>query len=231
MTTPLFQDLCINFDEILQQPCLKTMLNIAHKQSTTNEAKLKTDPLNYKEHDIENTQECPLYFGLFTEWLCQHFLNQFGSYWNIESVNMVTDTTNSTRDVGIDGNGITPGKITKYVGKKPKPNAHVFIQVKGSLNPKKIYKPNDGSRLGNFFAAAQHEAKRMQQSYTARYLVIHTGSKLNHWFKNFADYEEINFKDISGKMDGSWTFLNKLRAECGLELLTLPGIELDNTEL
>lgn len=229
MTTPLFQDLCIDFDTLLQQPCLKTMLSIADKQSKTKEAMLKTDPLNYEEHQIEH--DCPLYFGMFTEWLCQHFLNQFGSYWNIENVKMVTDTNNSARDVGIDGNGITPSQITKYVGKKPKPNAHIFIQVKGTLNPNKVYKPNDGSRLGNFFAAAQHEAKKMQQSYTARYLVIHTGKSLNHWFSNYADYEEINFKGISGKMDGSWTFLNQLRTKCGLEPLTIPTIELDNMDI
>ena len=161
MTTPVFQDLCIDFNALLQTPCLKTMLNVAQEQSTTNEAKLKTDPISYEEYSVENTQECPLYFGMFVEWLSQHFLNQFGSYWNIEGVTMVTDTSNSTEDVGVDGNGITPSKITKYQNssKKPKPNAHVFIQVKGTVNPSKVYKPNDGSRLGNFFAAAQHEAK------------------------------------------------------------------------
>jgi hypothetical protein len=231
MTTiqPLFQDLCVNWDTLLAQPSLKTMLKTAEQQSKTSDAMLKTNPLKFDPQSIE--QDCPLYFGMAVEWIVYHFLRQYGRRWNISEPRMITNTLNSEKDVGIDCEATTPtgGLDRKVKGQRTAiGGAPVFIQIKGSLNPTKVYKPNDGSRLGNFFAAAQHKAKKQHVAYKARYVVIHTGRELNSWFANFADYEEINCKDMATLIDGDYGFLNTMRAAAGLEPLTHPVCEPDN---
>lgn len=215
---PLFQDLCIDWDELLNEPSLKHFLKTAEKQSKTKSAVLRTEPLKFEEHTVE--PECPLYFGLAVEWLAYHFLRQYGRRWNISEPRMITNTLNSDRDVGIDGEAVTPagGLERKIKGQRDLvANAPVFIQVKGTLNPMKVYKPNDGSRLGNFFAAAQRLAVKRKMAYKARYVVIHTGKELNSWFENHAPYEEIGYRDIAQMVDGDYGFLNVMREAVGLQ--------------
>jgi hypothetical protein len=218
---PIFQDLCINFDQLLSTPDLKQMLKVLDKQSQDKEAKKRTDPI--KAPLYEESEKCPLYFGLGFEWLAYHFLVQYGKYWNISPLRMVMSIGSTEKDVGVDGEGITHAKIGNFVGTKPTPGSPVYLQMKATLDPTKEYTPNDGSRLGNFFAAAQCKAARAKKSQTARYVVMHTGSKLSYHFNNYApNVEEINFKDISQKMDGDYGFLNYLRAEVGLDPIAQP---------
>src|SRR5690554_2945213 len=105
MTTPIFQDLCINFDELLQVPDLATMLKVLNKQSSHSEAIKRTDPLNAKFYEPE--EECPLYFGLGFEWLSYHFLNRYGHYWNITNTSMTMVSGQFNKDVGVDGRAMT----------------------------------------------------------------------------------------------------------------------------
>jgi hypothetical protein len=221
MSKPIFQDLCINFDELLSYPDLARMLKVLDKQSQNKEAKRRTDPI--KAPLYEESEKCPLYFGLGFEWLCFHFLVQYGKYFNISPLRMIMSIGSTEKDVGVDGEGITHAQIGKFVGPKPVPGSPVYLQMKATLNRTKEYTPNDGSRLGNFFAAAQCKAARSKMSYKARYVVMHSGSKLSYHFDNYAPtHEEINFKEISQKMDGDYGFLNYLRAQVGLHPILQP---------
>jgi len=230
MSQPMFEGLCVDFESFLAKPSLKYMLKTALEQSKTKLAKERTDPVHVEEY--EDPQECPLYFGLAFEWIAFHFLQHYGSKWNITSPVMTMSIGSTEKDVGIDGVAVTPSIVKRYRGEAPPvANSPVYIQAKATMNAAKVYTPNDGSRLGNFFSTAQCRANRERKAQSARYLVIHTGKGLSYHFDDYADRKiQIGYKDITDLMDGDYGFINIMRASVGLQSITQPEGPVDEPD-
>jgi hypothetical protein len=206
------------------------MLKVVEKQSTTAEAKMRVDFSHYK--DYEEGSWSPVYFGMFVEWLAQYWLNHFGSLdeWNIHGVNMVSSVGSSDEDYGVDGTGcsIREKKYPK-TGRIAVANAPVYIQVKGTLNKSREYKPNDGSRLPNFGMNAMATAIIAGQALRSRYILFTTGKGLHYSMEKMSCnlIEVINYKDISKAMDNNTVFLNVLRISVGLNELSTVSNTMD----
>ncbi len=208
---------CIDFAAILRHTTLDDMLKEVHEQSKSEEAKIRVDVANYKDYGTD--QWCPLYFGMFSEWLACHFLNHYGRLWNVQSITM-TDSVGSTHeDYGIDGMGFSiDRKEDKASGRIIVPNSPVYLQVKGTLNPRKEYSPNDGSRLPNFGCNAMATALKTGYAYQSRFLLFTTGKGISYTLdKMFMGLiEVIARKQISKLMDNNAVFLNQMRVSVGL---------------
>ena len=213
----VFNNHCVDFHQILCKNNLDDMLNVVYNQSKTELAKMRVDFANYKDYGTDEWS--PAYFGQFTEWLAEHFLNHYGHLFNIQNIQMIDSEGSSEEDYGIDGRGISvKPQVMQSTGRKSKPGSPVYIQVKGTMNKTKEYTPNDGSRLPNFGLNALAEATVGGYSYQARYLIFTTGSGLHHSLEKMSKglFEVINHKKIRLLMDKDTVFLNKLRASVGL---------------
>lgn len=227
--TAIFQNICIDFDTILEQTSLTKMMKVVKEQAKTVEAKKRIDVGNYKDYDKDDWN--PMYVGLFTEWLCEKFLNYFGQQFNIGQVKMIASEYSTEKDLGTDGYGIslmkqrTTGTRTIEV----KPGDKVFIQVKGTFNPTKVYTANDGARIHNFGSNAFSSAIKQGLAYNSRYVLFTTGDKLGHVLNEMTNglIEVINHKKISKLMDDNVFFLNSMREDVGLSPLPIPEPKLD----
>lgn len=223
---PIFKNHCINFEELLKPELihekhpLGSMLAIAHRQSKTEEAKIRVDLANYKQY--ESHESCPAYFGLYVEWLAYHFLNHHGSFFNIQNVNMSASEGSTEVDLGIDGIGycIKEG-LDKQSRRKYQKGSPVYIQVKGTTNRTKEYSANDGSRLSNFGMNAMATAITSGHAYQARYIIFTTGSGIKYTLNNMSKslFEVINYEKINALIKSDVTFLNRLRESVGLGII------------
>lgn len=218
----VFTNHCVDFAEILEQPTLDKMLKVVYKQSKTELARMRVDFANYKDYD-EN-EWCPAYFGMFVEWLAENFLNHYGHLFNIQAVTMTDSVGSSAQDYGIDGVGhsVKRSKL-KTTCRAVDPNSPVYIQVKGTMDPKKEYRPNDGNRLPNFGCNAFSTAIVEGRAYQGRYVLFTTGKGIHFSMdKMFCGLVEvIGRKHIKALMDKDNVFLNKLRDAVGLPALPI----------
>jgi hypothetical protein len=224
MTNHVFVNHCVDFESILAAPDLDKMLREAYKQSKTEEAKLRVDFDNYKDYGVD--QWCPAYFGMFVEWLAWHYLNHFGHLYNIQAVEMTDSEGSSVEDYGTDGKGMSiKDQVMSTTGRKALKGAPVYIQVKGTMNNKKEYKPNDGSRLPNFGMNAMSSAIKEGRAYQARYIVVTTGKGFHYSLEKMSNslLEVIAYKQLSATINRDTVFLNRLRNSVGLT--TFPVIE------
>jgi hypothetical protein len=154
MNNHIFQNHCVDFEEILdpknwvKNKCLDRMLRSAYDQSKTEEAKLRVDFANYKDYDQD--EWCPIYFGMFTEWLAWHFFNHYGRLFNVEGCEMLASEGNSEQDLGTDGRMRSiqrqAMKTTFRIAEKGSP---VYLQVKGTMNKTKIFlRANGNNSIG-----------------------------------------------------------------------------------
>jgi hypothetical protein len=213
----IFTNHCVDFEPILQSANLDAMLKVAYKQSTTQLARMRVDFANYKDYDTD--QWCPIYFGMFGEWLCQHVLTHYGHIFNIESVTMTDSEGSNTQDYGVDGVGLTvKDKVMKSTGRKATKGSPVYIQVKSTMNKTKEYTPNDGSRLPNFGMNAMSSAITGGYAYQARYIVFTTGRGLHYSLQTMCNnmFEVIDYKQIRALINNDAVFLNYLRNSVGL---------------
>ena len=228
MKTHVFVNHCINFEEILQETTLSDMLAVVAKQAKTEEAKMRVDFANYKDYGTD--QWCPAYFGMFVEWLAQYWLNHYGPMnHNIHGVDMNNSVGELDEDYGTDGEGFTlKRKRLKSTGREAEPNSKIYIQVKGTLNRTKEYRPNDGSRLPNFGMNAMSASIVEGVSYQARYVVFTTGKGLHYSMEKMCHklIEVIAYNDIK-IMDNDTVFLNVLRSAAGLSLLPVAAHKMD----
>jgi hypothetical protein len=104
MSIHVFKNHCLDFDALLQKADISHMLKVCFNQSKDPEAKRRMDVRSYKDVDATNdTEWSPAYFGMFGEWLAQHFFEHYGHIYNIHGV-VMTDSEGSTEeDYGIDG--------------------------------------------------------------------------------------------------------------------------------
>jgi hypothetical protein len=228
MSNHVFINRCIDFSEILNCTTLEKMLKVVHKQSKTEEAKKRVDFAHYKDYGSD--QWSPIYFGMFVEWLGDHFLNHYGHLFNIQAVKMHDSIGEGYKDYGIDGEGLTiKRKALKESGRDARPDSPVYIQVKGTLNSTKEYKPNDGNRLPNFGCNAFSQALKTGYAYQARYILFTTGKGLHYSMDTMFNglVEVIGRKKIEILMNNDTVFLNRLRISVGLPAFAVQLAEAD----
>lgn len=224
MTTPVFQNYCLDWEDILSDSNIDNMQKRVVEQARTEEAKRRVDLANYKEA-YEEDDFAPMYFGSFVEWYAQHFLNHFGYNWDLHSVNMLDCEGGTQSDLGVDGEAMTtkarPNKKSLIA---PRANSKVYIQVKGCLNPTKVHKANDGTRLPNFMTNAMSQAITNGEAYQARYVLFTTGDSIHYTLDQMSNglMEVINIKKIRKLTKGNVHFLNILREAAGLKALDIP---------
>lgn len=226
MANHVFVNHCVDFAAILSPTNLvkgKTIDNMikeAFKQSKTADAKMRVDFANYKDYGTD--QWCPAYFGMFGEWFAWHFLNHYGSYFNVEGVEMTDSEGSSIEDYGVDGVGFTVrSQDLKSTGRGPEKGSPVKIQVKATMNKTKEYKANDGSRLPNFGLNALSESIVCGDAYKARYIVFTFGAGLHYSLDKMSNklFEVIAYKKIKALADMDVVFLNRLRTSVNLPAL------------
>lgn len=232
MTTKhIFENVCIDFNEILKDTDFKRMIRVVAKQSKTTEAKLRTDLGNYKNYGED--ENSPMYFGLFAEWYAQEFLNYFGSLpcFNIANVQMYNAVGSSNIDNGVDGDAITMSdkKSNNKSSVAIKQGGKVYIQVKGTLNFSKEHMANDGSRLPNFTTNAMSSAIKNGTAYSTRYILFTTGIGVHYRLKQMWNdmVEIISINEIEQLAKKNVLFLNVLRERVGLEPLPILTASLD----
>ena len=234
MANHIFQNHCVDFEEILDPTnwtigkCLDRMLRAAHDQSKTEEAKLRVDFVNYKDYGQD--QSCPIYFGMFTEWLAWHFFNHYGRLFNVEGCEMMASEGNLEQDLGTDGRmrSIKRQLMSKTFRKAEK-GSPVYLQVKGTMNKTKVYTANDGSRLPNFGTNAMSDAIKTGYAFQARYIVFTTGDSIHYTLDSMSNgmLEIVCYKDIKACIDMDWVFLNRLRSSVGLTEVAMGPCDID----
>jgi hypothetical protein len=213
----IFVNLCVDFDELLKEADIDKMLKEAAKQSKTEEAKIRASFSTYKDYAVD--EQCPMYFGMFTEWLAWHFLNHYGHLFNVQNMEMTASVGTANADYGIDGQGMSV-KIQKMAssGRQAVSCSPVYLQVKGTLNKTKLYAPNDGSRLTNFSTYAMSSAIKSGYAYQSRYIIFTTGAGIHYTLDAMSNnmFEVIDYKKIKTLLNNDTVFLNKLRESVGL---------------
>lgn len=225
----IFTNICTDFTPILAQANLDRMLKEVYNQSKTELAKMRINITDYKDYDQD--QWNPKYFGMFVEWLAEHYLNHYGSRYNIHAV-MMTDSVDSTaEDYGIDGRGLSiKTQLLQSSARRAQSGSPVYVQVKGTLNKTKEYQANDGSRIPNFGLNAMSEAIKTGRPQQARYIIFTTGQGLHYSLEDkMANglFEVIGYQEINKCMKNDVVFLNKLRDSVGLDIIPVPLSALD----
>lgn len=230
MAKHLFENICIDFNEILSDANFKRMLKTVEKQAKTTEAKKRTDIAHYKEYG--NDQWSPMYFGMFVEWFCQMYLNYFGYLYNVANVEMMMSEGSSAEDYGVDGIGVSMRKMKhKNIGAiVASEGSPVFIQVKGTMNYNKEYTPNCGARLPNFTTNAMSQAIKQGHAYQARYILFTTGKGVHYTLNKMWNdlVEVISIHDIDKLANNNTLFLNVMRQRVDLEPLPVYTANIDS---
>ena len=215
----VFENVCIDFEEILATPDFKHMLRVVQRQAKTTEAKQRTDISNYKDYNADEWS--PMYFGMFVEWFAEQYLNFFGYLYNIANVEMLDAVGTAYQDNGVDGMGITLAtkKQTSRTVIAHKQGGPVYIQVKGTMNYNKEHMANDGSRLPNFTTNAMSSAIKNGTAYYTRYVLFTTAKGIHYRLKEMWNdmVEVIDIHKIAQLADNNQLFLNAMRIRVGLE--------------
>jgi hypothetical protein len=218
-----FKSMCVDWSLLLAKPELKSFLHAAHAQGLTPEAQAIVEP--YKDYDHNDPKSAsPMYFGLAVELLCEAYLRYFGRNYNLQSVEMCDRAGVVNEDLGTDGMAKTVKEKRLSDNRRVQSGSDIFIQVKGTLNPTKIYTANDGARLPNFGMNAMSAAITRDQAYQARYIVFTTGGGLHYTFEKMCHglIELIAYRDINKMTKDNYDFWNEWREAVGLEPLAIP---------
>lgn len=229
MAKHIFENICIDWEEILKDADFKRMLREVKRQALTEEAKKRTDLAHYKEYGQDEWS--PMYFGMFVEWYAQMYLNFFGYLYNVANVDMLNSEGACAEDYGVDGIGVSMRKMKhKNVGAiVADQGSPVFVQVKGTLNFNKEYTPNDGARLPNFTTNAMSSAIKQGTAYQSRYILFMTGKgvhfSLNKMWNDLV--EVIGINDINKLANNNQLFLNACRQRVDLDPLPIYPANID----
>lgn len=225
-----FGKFCIDKQALVAVETLEGFMKALLKQSNQDEALVPYHDQTSLEDDGKAIK-APRYYGAGVEFLAECFFEEYGRDYNLTGIKSHNDEEVVKRDGGVDqeARSIKEKIYSKRLNTKAKPNSPVYLQVKGTVNPTKEFTTNDGSRIMNFFAHAQALARAEGQSYSARYILFTTGSKL-HWVletNTLNMIEVINFKDVKKRINGDRIFWNRMREKFGLSVLDLPKGPID----
>ena len=209
-------------EKLLEDNTLKHFLHNAGNLAKTKEAIQVFEAGQYKDFDLKlPVKWSPKYFGGAVEFLAETFFEVFGAEFNIQGIKSTDDFESTEADIGVDHTAQTIFKATtKDKVRIAQPLSPVFIQTKGTLNPNKEYTTNDGSRLMNFFAAAQVMAMHTGHTYSARYVLFTTGKGLHYRLNDNTGgiCEVINSRAIRKRVDNNVYFWNKMRYNMNIAL-------------
>ena len=189
------------------------------RQSNTDEAVAKYQVLNGKPEEDYSQFKSPLYYGGGVEFLAESYFSFFGSAYNLTDIKSVDDWDHPERDRGSDHKAVSL-KRQKY--KVPniitEPASPVRIQTKGTLNPLKEHKTNDGSRIMNFVGSALAEACKSGSAYQTRLILFTLGKGLHYRLEEntYRKIEVVHNKEIAKKIDNNPFFWNHVRERFGL---------------
>lgn len=212
-------------NSLLSNNDLKAFLLNARQLSSTEEALRVFETGNFKDYGLLGQSPIPgswspKYFGGAVEFLSETFFEHFGAAFNIGSVSSTDDYDSAEMDGGVDHTAKSLRKQLFKNGIECSPQSPVFIQTKGTMNVKKVFKTNDGSRLPNFFMNAFSQARKNGCAYQARYVLFTTGKSIHHTLDNNSGNvcEVINYNKICSFVDGNVDFWNKMRSKMGVDL-------------
>jgi hypothetical protein len=210
------------------EPNLDSYLHAVHAQGLSEDAQKIVEP--YKDYDANDPKSAsPMYFGLGVEILCEAYLRHFGRHYNLQDVRMCDIAGQVSQDLGVDAHAKTVKAVDLHDNRKTEMGSIIYLQVKGTLNPTKIYTANDGSRLPNFGLNALSNAVSRGQAYQARYIVFTTGKDIHYTLGQMAHnmLEVIAYKDIAKMTKNNYDFWNEWRDAVGLEPLDIPTPPMD----
>ena len=213
--------------ELLLHNDLRSFVATARKLSDTKQAIKVYEVGSYKDL-LDNQGKVlpgswsPHYFGGAVELLCETYFEVFGAQYNVGNIRSTDSYDTAETDVGVDhyAESLMHKKLKGSQNyRRAEPMAPVYIQTKGSTNPRKEFTTNDGARLPNFFMNAQSQALQDGAAYTARYILFTTGKGI-HWRlnKNSGGIAEvIAYPEIQRHVDGNTVFWNALRKKCNVK--------------
>lgn len=212
-----FQKNPIDAKKLLSKPKLRSFVKNAEQIAFSLDAKMFYEGSSFKEV-AECNEWSPKYFGSAIEFLCEMFLDHYGSHFNLNQVTSTDDWDSSEVDLGVDHKAMS----VKQNG-NIRPSSPVFIQTKGTLNSNKVFTANDGSRITNFMSYAQATAIKSGHAYTARYILFTTGKNIHYKLDAMTgkQIEVINFNKIKKMIDDDEVFWNKMRSALGVPLVDI----------
>ena len=213
--------------DLLAKNTLKDFVRVARKLSETKEAIKVYEVGQYKDMmDINGNviagSWSPHYFGAAVEFLCETYFEVFGAEYNLGNVRSTDSYDDAESDTGVDhyAESLMHKKLKGAQNyRRAEPMSPVYIQTKGTLDPRKEFTTNDGARLPNFYMNAQAQALEEGAAYTARYILFTTGKGLHYKLDANSGglTEVVGFSEIKRHVDGNVTFWNALRKKAGIK--------------
>lgn len=223
---------CIEPSDFQKVRKLKDFVSVLKKQSNNDDALIpyreSVRLSNYNEdEEFIGKLKAPRYFGAGIEAFSEVFFEVYGSEYNIVNYKSQDDADDDNEDTGYDATANTMKKKI-YKGKISKiclPGNKVYVQVKGSLNPVKEFKTNDGSRIMNFYGNSQGHARMIGEGNRARFILFTTAKDLHHKLKSntFNEIEVVNFERIKKKVDNNPFVWNEFFKKLGLPEISIQG--------
>jgi len=223
---------CVDAQPYQKLSSLKDFVGYLKKQSNTEEALVpyreSTRFADYDEDgEFQGKLKAPRYFGAGIEALAETYFEVFGSEHNLANYSSQDSINADLEDTGYDAVAYTAKKKV-YKGKISKiaePGNRIYVQIKGSLNPIKEFKTNDGSRVMNFYGNSQGHARMIGEGNRARFILFTTAKGLHHKLENntFKEIEVINFEKIRKKIDNNPFFWSALFEKLGLDKVDIKG--------
>lgn len=211
-----------NADELLAGNTLKEFIAHANRLSSAKASIKVFETGEYKDFQQLNPSGSktwsPHYFGGAVEFLAECFFEVFGAKYNLAGIKSTDDYDDAMDDGGVDHVASTLTQRNYGNTRVARTGNPVYIQTKGTLNPRKEFTTNDGARLPNFFMNAQSKAIASGTAYSARYILFTTGKGI-HWKLNQNSgelCEVVNYGAIKKLVDGNVLFWNTMRTKCSV---------------
>lgn len=219
-----FHKYVVNAKALVKTNTLRGFNKELARQSNTDEAVAKYQVLSGVSEEDYSQFRSPLYYGGGVEFLAESYFSFFGSDYNLIDLKSVDDWDHPERDRGSDHKAVSQKKM-KYKGPNiiTEPASPVRIQTKGTLNPLKEHKTNDGSRIMNFVASALAEACKSGSAYQTRLILFTLGKGLHYRLEEntYRKIEVVNNKEIARKIDNNPFFWNYVRERFGLSTVKI----------
>jgi hypothetical protein len=203
-------------DKLLKGNTLKEYVKTARIIAEDKKAIKVYEVGNYKDFLNVPGSWSAHYFGASIEFLCETYFEVFGAKYNLGDIKSADDFKDAEEDTGVDhyAQSLSHKALSGSQNyRRAEPMSPVFIQTKGTLDPRKEFTTNDGARLPNFFMNAQAQALERGCAYTARYILFTTGKGIHWKLENNSGglAEIVNFREISKHVDNNTLFWNAMR--------------------